>query len=158
MFCSFRSQASWSKKRRIESDKKLINIDPSTILDKKKNMFCWGSTVHGELGLGGIEDENILVPRELDFKKATQVEHSKKPDYNKIRNIKIILKFSYLPFCCRSVACGENYTIVITKDGQLYSCGNNDHGQLGHEKPRKRLRKWFFYAKKATTTTTTTTT
>lgn len=39
-------------------------------------MFCWGSTVHGELGLGGIEDETILTPRQLDFQKASSVEQS----------------------------------------------------------------------------------
>lgn len=77
-----------------------------------KDMFCWGSTLHGELGLGGIEDENILTPCELNFHKATQIEQ---------------------------IACGENYTVIITQDGQVYSCGNNDYGQLGHEKGRKRL-------------------
>jgi len=40
------------------------------------------------------------------------------------------------------VACGENYTVAVTKDGQVYSCGNNDYGQLGHEKARKRLREY----------------
>ena len=40
-------------------------------------MFCWGSTVHGELGLGGIEDETILVPRKVDFSRATAIECSK---------------------------------------------------------------------------------
>ncbi|XP_046611167.1 probable E3 ubiquitin-protein ligase HERC4 isoform X2 [Neodiprion virginianus] len=102
--------ASWTKKRRLESESQVI-VSTSRLV-RTKDMFCWGSTVHGELGLGGIEDENILVPRELEFKKSTQVEH---------------------------IACGENYTVVITRDGQIYSCGNNDHGQLGHEKPRKRL-------------------
>jgi len=75
-------------------------------------MYCWGSTVYGELGLGGIEEENILVPREIDFQKASEVVQ---------------------------IACGNNHTIVITEDGQVYSCGNNDCGQLGHEKPTKRL-------------------
>ncbi|XP_043288767.1 probable E3 ubiquitin-protein ligase HERC4 isoform X2 [Venturia canescens] len=75
-------------------------------------MFCWGSTVHGELGLGGIEDEFILTPREVCFEKATQI---------------------------NQIACGDNYTVIVTRDGQIYSCGNNDYGQLGHEKPRKRL-------------------
>lgn len=41
-----------------------------------KRMFCWGSTVHGELGLGGIEDENIFMPRQVDFAKANEVEQS----------------------------------------------------------------------------------
>lgn len=75
-------------------------------------MFCWGSTIHGELGLGGIEDENIFIPREVDFRKANDIEQ---------------------------IACGDNYTVAITREGQVYSCGNNDYGQLGHEKNRKRL-------------------
>jgi hypothetical protein len=36
-------------------------------------MFCWGNTVNGELGLGGIEEEHILLPRELNFNKATDI-------------------------------------------------------------------------------------
>ncbi|XP_076248934.1 HECT and RLD domain containing E3 ubiquitin ligase 4 isoform X2 [Calliopsis andreniformis] len=75
-------------------------------------MFCWGSTIHGELSLGGTEDEHVLTPREVDFEKAAEVE---------------------------DVACGKNYTVIITRDGQIYSCGNNDYGQLGHEKGRRRL-------------------
>ncbi|XP_015126576.1 probable E3 ubiquitin-protein ligase HERC4 isoform X2 [Diachasma alloeum] len=75
-------------------------------------MFGWGSTVHGELGLGGIEDETILVPREVDFADSTQV---------------------------TQIACGENYTVLLTTAGRLYSCGNNDYGQLGHPKARKRF-------------------
>nr|XP_012137181.1 PREDICTED: probable E3 ubiquitin-protein ligase HERC4 isoform X1 [Megachile rotundata] len=101
--------ANRNKKRRLACEP-IIAVEYSTVTDK--NMFCWGSTIHGELGLGGIEDENILVPRELDFQKATEIEQ---------------------------IACGENYTVLITRDGQVYSCGNNDYGQLGHEKGRKRL-------------------
>ena len=41
-------------------------------------MFCWGSTIHGELGLGGIEDENIFLPREVDFAEASNIEQSKR--------------------------------------------------------------------------------
>ncbi|XP_011882075.1 PREDICTED: probable E3 ubiquitin-protein ligase HERC4 isoform X2 [Vollenhovia emeryi] len=75
-------------------------------------MYCWGTTIHGELGLGGIEDENIFMPREVDFAEAKDIVQ---------------------------IACGENYTVAVTKDGKVYSCGNNDYGQLGHEKARKRL-------------------
>lgn len=45
-------------------------------------MFCWGSTIHGELGLGGIEDENIFMPRQVDFPKANEIEQSKTFDKN----------------------------------------------------------------------------
>lgn len=73
LFNKIGMQASWSKKRRLDSDFDLI-ITPTNL---HKEMFCWGSTVHGELGLGGIEEENILSPRAIDFIKAPEVEQSK---------------------------------------------------------------------------------
>lgn len=102
------TMASWSKKPRLCTDLAL----GCSLIVPDKNMFCWGSSIHGELGLGGIEDEHILAPREVDFQKSTEVTY---------------------------IACGENHTIVITQNGQLYSCGNNDFGQLGHDHGRKRL-------------------
>ena len=30
-----------------------------------------------------------------------------------------------------SVACGQYHTIVATTDGEVYTCGKNDYGQLG---------------------------
>lgn len=36
-------------------------------------MYCWGSTVHGELGLGGIEHDQIFAPIEHTFKYASNV-------------------------------------------------------------------------------------
>jgi E3 ubiquitin-protein ligase HERC4 len=39
-------------------------------------MFCWGNALNGELGLGGIEEEHVLSPRELGFSKATNIKES----------------------------------------------------------------------------------
>ncbi|KRT83036.1 Regulator of chromosome condensation repeat containing protein [Oryctes borbonicus] len=80
-------------------------------------MFAWGSTIHGELGLGGIEDEHILAPRNLDWHQAAEVTQA---------------------------ACGTNHTLLLTKEGKVYSCGSNDYGQLGHSQPRKRPRMSHF--------------
>jgi len=77
-------------------------------------MFCWGNTANGELGLGGIEDHQILMPRELSFQDVDQVQH---------------------------VACGKYHTVLVTRSGSVFSCGSNDYGQLGHEKHQKRLEK-----------------
>ncbi|XP_060525182.1 probable E3 ubiquitin-protein ligase HERC4 isoform X2 [Cylas formicarius] len=74
-------------------------------------MYAWGSTIHGELGLGGIEEEHILTPRLHDWCLADTV---------------------------IDAALGDNHTLFLTKEGKLYSCGNNDYGQLGHDQPRKR--------------------
>lgn len=80
-------------------------------------MFAWGNTTNGELGLGGIEDEQILTPRQLEWFGADDV---------------------------TEIACGDNHTLLLTKDGKVYSCGNNDYGQLGHDQPRKRPRMSIF--------------
>ncbi|KAJ8935929.1 hypothetical protein NQ318_008705 [Aromia moschata] len=76
-----------------------------------QKMYAWGSTIHGELGLGGIEDEHILTPRILDW---------------------------YLADTVREAALGDNHTLLLTREGKIYSCGSNDYGQLGHNQPRKR--------------------
>ncbi|XP_018331399.1 probable E3 ubiquitin-protein ligase HERC4 [Agrilus planipennis] len=74
-------------------------------------MFAWGSTIHGELGLGGIEQEIVLTPTQVDWPLADQIVE---------------------------VACGDNHTLILTNEGKVYSCGSNDYGQLGHDQPRKR--------------------
>ncbi|ODN02865.1 putative E3 ubiquitin-protein ligase HERC4 [Orchesella cincta] len=75
----------------------------------RKCILGWGSTVNGELGLGGIEEDSVDTPTKIKF----------------TRKIK-------------SVACGESHTVFILEDGTLWSCGCNDHGQLGHDKCRTR--------------------
>lgn len=80
-------------------------------------MYGWGSTIHGELGLGGIEEEHILSPRVLNW---------------------------YLANTVIDAALGENHTLLLTQDGKIFSCGNNDYGQLGHDQPRKRPRMSLF--------------
>lgn len=104
-------------------------------------LYCWGSTVNGELGLGGIEEEHVnltknsiaffesfnelcfflvrqvLTPRQLDWSFAPDVEH---------------------------VSCGPVHTLFLV-DGKVYSSGNNDFGQLGHEQTRKRPRMSTFF-------------
>uniref|UniRef100_A0A182JTG2 HECT domain-containing protein n=1 Tax=Anopheles christyi TaxID=43041 RepID=A0A182JTG2_9DIPT len=69
-------------------------------------IYCWGNTAHGELGLGGIEEEQVMVPRKMDWSHAEEVAQA---------------------------ACGTSHTLFLTKEGKMYACGNNDHGQLGHD-------------------------
>lgn len=42
------------------------------------------------------------------------------------------------------MACGNNHTLAVTEDGQLYACGSNDFGQLGHDGCRTKLRMYIY--------------
>ncbi|KAJ3680348.1 hypothetical protein LUZ60_016626 [Juncus effusus] len=40
---------------------------------------------------------------------------------------------------CKQVATGLSFTIILTRNGQVYTCGNNSHGQLGQGDSTERL-------------------
>lgn len=44
----------------------------------------------------------------------------------------------------KQASCGSMHSLFLTSDGKVYSCGNNDHGQLGHDLSRKRPRMSMF--------------
>lgn len=83
-------------------------------------IYCFGNTQNGELGLGGIEEDNILVPRKQRL------------PYDR-RKFKLI-----------SVASGRNHTLMLVRDALLdrhvvFSCGSNDRQQLGRLGSWKKL-------------------
>ncbi|XP_063853368.1 LOW QUALITY PROTEIN: probable E3 ubiquitin-protein ligase HERC4 [Scylla paramamosain] len=74
-------------------------------------MYCWGSTVNGELGVGAPEVEQLALPTFMDFSESWRV---------------------------KQVASGLTHSLFLTEDGAVYSCGNNEVGQLGHGKITRR--------------------
>ncbi|XP_064173088.1 probable E3 ubiquitin-protein ligase HERC4 isoform X1 [Anguilla rostrata] len=74
-------------------------------------MLCWGNASFGQLGLGGIDEEVVLEPKDCPFFKGQVI--------------------------CE-VGCGLRHTAFLLGDGTVYTCGCNDLGQLGHEKSRKK--------------------
>lgn len=52
--------------------------------------------------------------------------------------------YRYLANKVVECALGDNHTLFLTNEGKVYSCGNNDYGQLGHDQPRKRPRMSLF--------------
>ncbi|XP_053529005.1 secretion-regulating guanine nucleotide exchange factor isoform X9 [Artibeus jamaicensis] len=118
-------------------------------------LFAWGANSYGQLGLGHKED--VLLPQRLnDFCKPVCVRritggggHSavvtdggslfvcglNKDGQLGLGHTEDVLCFtpckSLLRCPIRQVACGWDFTIILTEHGQVLSCGSNSFGQLG---------------------------
>jgi serine/threonine protein kinase/alpha-tubulin suppressor-like RCC1 family protein len=68
--------------------------------------FVWGSNEYGQLGLGDEDDRSTPEPIELAEGAAV-----------------------------RSASCCANVTILLMVDGHAWSCGETEHGVLGHAPP-----------------------
>uniref|UniRef100_A0A8C9S9W4 HECT and RLD domain containing E3 ubiquitin protein ligase 3 n=1 Tax=Scleropages formosus TaxID=113540 RepID=A0A8C9S9W4_SCLFO len=75
----------------------------SVAVNKQGQVFAWGAGSGGQLGLGTAED-TVRVPRLI-----------KKLCEHRISQI----------------TCGNQHCIALSKDGQLFTWGQNSHGQLG---------------------------
>ncbi|KAF3829941.1 hypothetical protein GH733_001366 [Mirounga leonina] len=106
-------------------------------IDHKGQKF--GANSYGQLGLGHKED--VLLPQQLnDFCKPEYggglfVCGLNKDGQLGLGHTEDVLYFT----ACRSllgcpiqqVACGWDFTIILTESGQVLSCGSNSFGQLG---------------------------
>ncbi|XP_034296362.1 probable E3 ubiquitin-protein ligase HERC6 isoform X2 [Pantherophis guttatus] len=74
----------------------------SLAISSQGKVFSWGAGGFGQLGTGNLKDSS--TPKKIDSLSM----------YNVIQ-----------------VACGHYHSIALTKDGRLFSWGQNSHGQLG---------------------------
>ncbi|XP_076460072.1 putative E3 ubiquitin-protein ligase HERC4 [Babylonia areolata] len=72
----------------------------------------WGKAAEGQLGLKGGEVDRVSVPKQVPNVDGSEV---------------------------ADICCGENHTLVCFNNGHLYSCGSNEHNQLGRSKSTKTL-------------------
>ncbi|KAM9331112.1 putative E3 ubiquitin-protein ligase HERC3 [Gastrophryne carolinensis] len=75
----------------------------SVALNKQGQLFSWGAASDGQLGHSSSE-QSISVPRLI----------------KKLNQQKIL-----------QVSCGNRHCLALSDDGQLYTWGQNNHGQLG---------------------------
>ncbi|XP_027434618.1 secretion-regulating guanine nucleotide exchange factor isoform X8 [Zalophus californianus] len=118
-------------------------------------LFAWGANSYGQLGLGHKED--VLLPQQLnDFCKPECIRritggggHSavvtdggglfvcglNKDGQLGLGHTEDVLYFTACPSLLgcpiQQVACGWDFTIILTESGQVLSCGSNSFGQLG---------------------------
>ncbi|XP_013397514.1 probable E3 ubiquitin-protein ligase HERC4 isoform X1 [Lingula anatina] len=70
-----------------------------------KQVYSWGQNSHGQLGRGEADKNFNRVPR--------------------------LLKGFSASSCVIQVACGDKHTVILTRDGSIFVCGDHSHGQLG---------------------------
>ena len=75
----------------------------TVIITVDNNLYSFGNNASGQLGLGNTDNKNVPTL-------VTTI-----PDSLKVK----------------AVSCGDNHTVIITEDGNLYSFGLNNRGQLG---------------------------
>jgi Regulator of chromosome condensation (RCC1) repeat len=103
------------------------------------SVYCWGSSSHGELGLGGIDEENV---REIINRRAYRKYSSIFLPFTQITTPQAMAWLNAAEL--EQAACGPTHTLLLTNTGKVYSCGSNDYGQLGQENARKRPRTCSF--------------
>jgi len=78
----------------------------------KGELWAWGNGEDGQLGLGN--EENRLAPVRVGDQDV-------------------------FGSPVRAAFCGSCHTLTVTKEGQLFSCGNGEKGALGHNDRNNRL-------------------
>jgi alpha-tubulin suppressor-like RCC1 family protein len=88
--------------------------DHTVLLSDDGRIWTFGFNEYGQLGHGDKENRN--VPTEIQRNKNELPE-----------DVRIV-----------DVSCGENYTVLISDDGRIWTFGDNGYGQLGHGDKKKR--------------------
>uniref|UniRef100_A0A3Q2FPX5 RCC1-like domain-containing protein n=1 Tax=Cyprinodon variegatus TaxID=28743 RepID=A0A3Q2FPX5_CYPVA len=89
----------------------------SFALSVSGGVFGWGGNDCGQLGLGDSEGDNFILNRNT----PTSVSYL---------NMKKVVHIS----------CGKEHTVVLTKDGVVFTFGSGKYGQLGHNSFQNELR------------------
>ncbi|KAK6051471.1 hypothetical protein COOONC_11024, partial [Cooperia oncophora] len=123
----------------------------SAILNTKGEVWTFGWGVWGQLGIGGRQIKDCLVPTKvpgltiafhgLDF----QLGHG-----NKTERSEPHILFDPRDVKWKLVACGGNHTIGVSKDGRTFGWGRNDYAQCGvpSDKTPSLTKKYFYQAQK----------
>ncbi|KAL4481897.1 hypothetical protein ABPG74_007986 [Tetrahymena malaccensis] len=114
-------------------------------------LFMWGEGIEGQLGTG--KQENIYSPTQLEVFSCRNISCGKKNTivlsgqkaygFGDCRQGQLGTGRKVVEYCpaeiplpsfeghLKSVSCGDNHTLFLTDQGEVFACGNNSFGQLG---------------------------
>ncbi|XP_015178313.1 PREDICTED: secretion-regulating guanine nucleotide exchange factor-like [Polistes dominula] len=79
------------------------------------HLLSWGANSHGQLG-HGMKSEQCILPQEIDLS-----------------------SYSFKPEDIQKIVGGAGHSLILNKNGHVYSCGWNNKGQLGQPEKEDKL-------------------
>lgn len=111
--------------------KKIVKIASgdahSLALSSKGEVYSWGTSSSGQLGLGFCEDS--FEPG-TGLTQARRVNPEKVSFYKTIRKGDKIVMEQLNDLLIVDISVGKTFSFAIDKEGGIYGCGNNSFGQL----------------------------
>lgn len=111
------------------SDRRIVKVTAgdahSMCLEEGGNVWVWGFTNAGQLGIGKSGSENGLNDKDLRVMTPGPLRFDKK---RKMKNVSSSLM---------QVFAGQTFTLFLDSNGQLLGCGMNDLLQLGIDNSRR---------------------
>ncbi|KAJ3091971.1 hypothetical protein HK102_012003 [Quaeritorhiza haematococci] len=120
---------------RVESKvtKIACGIRHNLVLSEDGQVWGWGSNKFGELG---PVDKTVNLTVVIDDKQSNTSRSKATKKGRKVPEPAIVWEPVALNLPpCIDIACGQNHSAVITKDGEVLTFGRNRHGQLGISPP-----------------------
>lgn len=130
-----------------------IGFNHAALISNSNKLYTFGDGYFGQLGLGStvkssevpifISDQFARVACGDQFTLAIDVTGDAysfgvgragslgQGNYKKVDEITRVEFFVENKIKLQDVACGKDFSLFLTTDGKLYSCGANDYGQLG---------------------------
>lgn len=93
-------------------------VDMSMAISTKGDVYGWGKTEKGRLGLG-LDNSYITIPKQIQLKEVLSKEANNKNDddtNNHSNNNDTIIK-------AVDVDCGYVHSLIVAVDGTVYQCG-----------------------------------
>ncbi len=115
----------------IQIEQVTCGSEHSFIRTSNHELWCCGQNYAGQLGTGSLVNENVFVRVKLMMVEQATVGQEDSHDASQDAQTETQEETHDEIVPLKQVSCGDNHTVVLTMDNELWACGSNMHGALG---------------------------